>query len=305
MYEDLIPNKCPVCDSDLQNEILKKDHGERNVVDCNTCGKFVITRHAIGELNRSDKKLLLPSWLREHWEKGNNPPELNQEFLKTLLPNLQEYNPLKKQLMLLRALQDKTEYPGFEVGIDSKHDFPLVWAKNEDELRYYIDALEERGFLESSKVMGDDRYKITPRGWDYLDENKSESSVSDQVFIAMYFADEMSPAWEDGIKPAIEDSGYKPYRIDMDPHIGQIDSKIITEIRNSKFMIADVTKERPNVYFEAGFAKGFGLPVIWCAKKESKLHFDTRQFRHIMWNTPKELRTELYNLICATVGKNE
>ena len=229
MFDDIIKNKCPVCNSDLENEIVKQDSGERNIIECNTCGKFVITNTAIAELDRSDKKALLPSWLRERAEKGIESPELNREFLKTLLQNLPEYNPWKKQLMLLKAIQERTEYPGFEVIIDRKNDYPLAWAKNNDEFKYYIDSLKDRGVIEGPRTMNGG-YKITPYGWDYLDEHKGVSIVTDQVFIAMYFANEMSPAWENGIKPAVEDAGYNPYRVDIEPHIGRIDSKIITEI---------------------------------------------------------------------------
>ena len=52
----------------------------------------------------------------------------------------------------------------------------------------------------------------------------------------------------------------------------------------------DVTLERPNVYFEAGFAMALGRPVIWTALRGEVLHFDIRQFNFIEWDTPADLR---------------
>ena len=43
--------------------------------------------------------------------------------------------------------------------------------------------------------------------------------------------------------------------------------------------------------------------VIFTAKNEDleKLHFDTRQFNHIVYNTPEELKELLKNRIRATI----
>ena len=88
----------------------------------------------------------------------------------------------------------------------------------------------------------------------------------------------------------------------------KIDDEIIAEIRRSKFLVADFTcepgKVRGGVYFEAGFAMALPIPVIWtCAKKSfDDIHFDTRQYNHIVWNTPKELRTLLKGRIGAVIG---
>ena len=76
----------------------------------------------------------------------------------------------------------------------------------------------------------------------------------------MSFAKEFLPAWKDGIEPALERAEYRAYRVDDDPHVGRIDAKIMTEIKNSRFIVADVTDQRPGVYFEAGYALGLGCP---------------------------------------------
>lgn len=68
-------------------------------------------------------------------------------------------------------------------------------------------------------------------------------------------------------------------------------------------LIADFTKQRGGVYFEAGFAMGLGIPVIWSCRSDdiNNLHFDTRQYNHIVWNDYSDLRTKLVNRIKATV----
>lgn len=91
----------------------------------------------------------------------------------------------------------------------------------------------------------------------------------------------------------------------MEPHVDRIDTKIITEIKNSRFIVADVTEQKHGVYFEAGYALGLGLPVIWCVCKDHlpNVHFDTRQYNHIVWESEYDLKEQLYNFICAIIGK--
>ena len=121
----------------------------------------------------------------------------------------------------------------------------------------------------------------------------------------MAFAKELISVWRNGIKPALERVGYRAYRVDDDPHIGRIDAKIMTEIKNSKFVLADVTNQRPGVYFEAGYAIGLGLPVIWSVHEDDlrNVHFDTRQYNHIVWKDADDLEQQLYNRVSAVIGR--
>jgi hypothetical protein len=68
-------------------------------------------------------------------------------------------------------------------------------------------------------------------------------------------------------------------------------------------VVADFTGHRGGVYFEAGYAQGRGIPVIWCCRKDDieHAHFDTRQNNHVTWTTPAELRELLKNRIAATL----
>ena len=57
------------------------------------------------------------------------------------------------------------------------------------------------------------------------------------------------------------------------------------------------------MYYEADFADGLGIRVFWtCEKsKESTVSFDTRQFPHILWNDPDDLRKQLRDRIAGAV----
>lgn len=55
------------------------------------------------------------------------------------------------------------------------------------------------------------------------------------------------------------------------------------EIRRSRFLVADFTHDkkqgaRGSVYYEAGFAHGLNIPVIFTARDGTKPHFDTSAY---------------------------
>ena len=121
----------------------------------------------------------------------------------------------------------------------------------------------------------------------------------------MWFNEEMGNVFEEAIKPAVELSQkYKAVRVDLIEHNNKICDQIVAEIRRSKFLVADFTGDRGGVYFEAGFAQGMGLPVIWVVREDwvDKLHFDTRQYNHILYKTHEELYEKLKNRIEATIA---
>ena len=139
---------------------------------------------------------------------------------------------------------------------------------------------------------------------------EAESNVdSAQAFVAMWFDPQMDEAYDKGIKPGIEDAGYKPLVINRKLDVYKIDDEIIAEIRKSRFIVADFTQgddgARGGVYFEAGFALGLDLRVIYTCRRDmvDKLAFDTRQYNHILWDTPEDLRIDLKNHIEAWIGK--
>lgn len=149
----------------------------------------------------------------------------------------------------------------------------------------------------------DDKYRLSLNGWKHI--AKLRKIDSKQAFVAMWFDPSIDEIWEQGIKPALEETGYKPLRIDLEEHNEKICDKIIAEIRKSGLLIADFTGQRGGVYFEAGFALGLGIPVIWTCRKDyvSTLHFDTRQYNHIIWESAEELKKKLKNRIIATIPR--
>jgi hypothetical protein len=307
----VIQRSCPICKLE-EREVKVWDYGERLTIDCPRCGKFTMTETAAVTAERRDLGFKLSAWIRDRSETGGTIPEINSNTLKEVEAALPNYRVAEKQLLLLRALERRTKFPGQKVDVLPHLDFPLAWAAGEDEFRYLLRSLMERGTIRRTDSHSDDlsssfghSFEITANGWNFLDERARPSVISDQVFLAMSFATDLKSAWENGIRVALTRAGFRPYRVDAEPHIERIDTKIIAEIKNSRFLVADVTQQRPGVYFEAGYALGLGLPVFWCVRSDDlkNAHFDTRQYQHIVWDNEQHLADQLYLFVTAIVGK--
>lgn len=185
-----------------------------------------------------------------------------------------------------------------------------VGIDTDGELRALLDYLDIAGYISLGKTLGPVIDITLGVAGLIRFESELETVESSNAFVAMWFADEMKSAYEAGIAPAIERWGYTAIRIDRREHNNKIDDEIISEIRRSRFVVADFScgpdGPRGGVYYEAGFAAGLGKPVIFTVRVADldRVHFDTRQFNHIVWEAPEDLKTGLENRIGATIGRN-
>lgn len=149
--------------------------------------------------------------------------------------------------------------------------------------------------------------ELSMEGWRRVRPAPRPGGIPGRCFVAMWFDDSMNEVFELGISKAVTDSGFPPpIRIDRKEHNNQITDEIVAAIRDAEFVIADFTGNRGGVYYEAGFARGLGRPVIYCCKDSDfeDRHFDTRLINHINWSGPADLRQKLANRIKATIIPN-
>jgi hypothetical protein len=208
--------------------------------------------------------------------------------------------PVPRKLELLMDVLARKTGPGeYWMGLDLDH--LLVDAKDRAELDFLASSLVTQGWAEKS-LAGTPR--LTASGWAKVNSSGPEYGISGRCFVAMAFHPSSLDAYTNGIRLAIEiDCGFTSIQMLEVEHNDKICDRIIVEIRRAQFVIADFTFQRGGVYFEAGFAQALGRPVIWTCKAchFKRLHFDTRQYNHIKWETAADLRRQLAARIRGTI----
>ena len=113
------------------------------------------------------------------------------------------------------------------------------------------------------------------------------------VVVAMPFRDDFKDAYIYAIRPALEESGFKPWK--ADEQISNIDimCKICQAIQESGYVLANITMWNPNVVFELGLAYGLARNVILIKHKKAEVPVDLRGLEYIEYSTIDELKRNL------------
>lgn len=94
--------------------------------------------------------------------------------------------------------------------------------------------------------------------------------------------------YEDIFRPAIEECGLSPYRVDKDNStVIPIDS-IEKGIREARVVLAEITLDNPNVWYELGYAMANKKDIIMICSVDERLTaypFDIRHRTIIQYNT--------------------
>ncbi len=233
--------------------------------------------------------------------------------------------------------------------MNPEFDYPCYHCVEPDEMKHIIAFLLDnksikplKGYQSGNYTLHDvdqiGPFTIDQKGYERL--RQLQGTDSNVGFVAMWFNPEMLTVFEQAIQPAIEfieegatEPRLRAVRVDNVEHVNDINDEIIAQIRRSRFMVCDLTGYRGGVYFEAGFAYGLGLPVIytcrkdWCDEdklvddagnivetlkdsngrpvqvKKEGVHFDLAHRNRIEWEFDKlpEFKVKLENRIKAVI----
>ncbi len=173
----------------------------------------------------------------------------------------------------------------------------------EAEARFIISCLMQQGLIADGGKLpfaAAQRFTITPRGYARIDELQRNTASGKNVLVAMKFGDD-TKLLREAIRKGVKSAKYNAIFIDEVQHNDFITPELLKYIRNSKFVVVDLTHKNNGAYLEEGYAMGLGKPVIQLCQDGVQLHFDIAQKNTIMWKTEDDIPPLLCNRIKATI----
>lgn len=292
---------CPIC-----SQPVAIRHGSRSFADtwdCPRCGNFKIELldQRMWEQHRCFAYKISAA-IREQ-NRARKTPYITLEFVERAIGE-PDKSYSEKLRLVLELIDQRMTYVGEMIHVVPSIDYPLVNAKHGAEFSALCGMHRDMNNFVWTTDGTTYSVLVSANGLETLEAMRRTRPDADSAFVAMWFDGVMDPIYLQQISPAIQEAGYRPVKIDLVPHNGDVIARIMTEIRLAKFVVADFTRHRNGVYFEAGFAKGIGMEVVWLCREDEmgKAHFDTNHFNHLTWKDDGKLKEHLAARILATIG---
>ncbi len=103
------------------------------------------------------------------------------------------------------------------------------------------------------------------------------------VFVVMPFSKEFDDVYQLGIKPACTEAGAYCERLDEQVFDDGMLDRIYNQIAKADIIVADMSCQNPNVFYEVGYAHALGKRVILMTREASDIPFDLKHRFHIVY----------------------
>ena len=309
---------CPVCRNVDGGTCRPLESRRRTFAfDCSICGRFeaghqafnwlTAAKHDRGEawglreITRSKRALI--SHKLQRTERNEEPFIMDDEWLEHLITEVSLPSPIVQAENMIRFIGDEVCRSGEDLAVLPDNLHATIASPSRQSAIDLAVELEERGFLRlnakgAAGSLGKSQHPIsiptginlTLDGWQRYEEEKQGQFAGHYGFIAMKFGNRaLDFLVRDTVKPAIKDGiGYDLVDMRGVGRAGVIDNIMRAQIRDSAFVIADLSDDNLGAYWEAGYAEGLGKPVVYICEKskfdEDSTHFDTNHCTTLFWS---------------------
>ncbi|MGN0017224.1 MAG: hypothetical protein ACI37O_07810 [Candidatus Avelusimicrobium sp.] len=230
-------------------------------------------------------------------------PEID---FKQVLENVELPTPAKQADLLIDYVGKKTKFLGCFLEVNAPgfgEGYPQLKAWIGGAGAYSVQRIFEdlvaKGLLRKYDTPNTQHFKLelTIAGWNRFEELQQVNKESKQAFMAMKFDDEQKQFIKDKLKPVVKETGFDLLLLtDINSKENLIDNKLRVAIRQSRFLICDLTHCNAGAYWEAGYAEGLKLPVIYICEKSAfddedktkRPHFDVNHQEIFQWDKNNE-----------------
>ena len=323
---------CSICKQELIDDPYYNDN--ITIVNCPLCGKYMYplsTEELLGKLTPLEKdnlKIFLfhnngrrPAFIGTD-ESYSKYIESNPSRASSLvtLEKVHDWYPqtfAQRIDYMLMSLGQHSHYVGEMVDFrfDERKDINYLREELWTQIDYFCKYLKNKDYANicprtnCSTNKKEDFHadcQLLTTGWSRIEEINRKNLNNKKAFVAMKFGSE-TESLREAIKDGIRAAGYEPVIMNEVEHNKQIVPEMLYQIRNSKFVIAELSHHNNGAYYEAGYAFGVGKEVIHiCSEKAltDDLHFDVKQVNTITYKDDnlEELSEKIKHRIIATIA---
>ncbi|HEY8424175.1 MAG TPA: hypothetical protein VIL23_05425 [Clostridia bacterium] len=173
-----------------------------------------------------------------------------------------------------------------------------VYDNNIEQVNVLIKHLEKLGYIEPVSV-GMFALTLSFKGWMRVEKLQNKASSANQAYLIVSDKENVT-ACKDVFKKVALALDLTPKFADEALYSKPMISEIFYEIRRSKIVIADLTYQKPHIYYETGYAEALKKPVIYTCKHgySVKRQLDIIHNNLIKWENPEQL----YDLLTTRVS---
>jgi nucleoside 2-deoxyribosyltransferase len=301
-------NQCPICLD--KYSILSKitcDHGDCRI-ECLTCGIFGVSEEAWEDfldpetghgsrLTTVQRSSISHKVRTARFDENSIWPKIYCDFLNRFeTDGFPRPNPAEQAKNLIQFIGNEISKTGERIKHIPDDIFTLIGSPTPEFASELAEELISAGFLEgkihktTSEISMPHFVRLTFRGWEKYEAEKYGRFAGKTGFIAMKFGDKvLDPLVQNTMKPIIKSEiGYDLVDLREVAQAGVIDNIMRAQIRDSAFVLVDLTHDNSGAYWEAGYAEGLGKPVIYLCEKSkfdhAKTHFDTNHCTTVIWD---------------------
>lgn len=295
---------CPICLSRYGASCTQFDtYRNSSGFDCTVCGRYELSGSVYaGQLDperQNNISSLKRAALSHHLRTARTAGMVKSDWLKYFLANAKLPSPAIQASNIIRYIGEHYLNTGSTTSQLQPSLYAIIGAPNPEfagnlllELKKnkLVEGLERRNLNSPPELLD---ATLTLEGWARFEEEKAGKIAGNYGFLAMEFGDEtLDRVAEMTIKKCVKEQlGYDLVDMRDVPEAGIIDNIMRTRIRDSAFVVVDLTHDNSGAYWEGGFAEGLGKPVIYICEEEKfntkKTHFDTNHCTTVPWNKDK------------------
>ncbi len=125
--------------------------------------------------------------------------------------------------------------------------------------------------------------------WDDAEIEFTDTTITGttpKMFVIMPFSEPFDTLYRDVILPVSKSEGFEVVRVDEITGPGIILDDIQQQIERAQAIVAEISTQNPNVFYELGYAHALRKPAVLLVRRQDgeKMPFDIRSYRAIFYD---------------------